>query len=509
MNYSKILFLFPIVLGIFFILAPYNNNIIEASTIDLLFVCVIFLTIIAIFSLIIRLIIKDNTKSIWISSIGIILFFIYIPIHRILFENQINENELSNHIILFSVLMSIFLGAIFFLVKSKNNFENILKIVFIISLSLVVINVSEIQYFYLSGDNLFVDNSEETFPVDNNNLRDVYHIILDAHASTPALKQYFNYDNSNFENFLKDKGFFIPEFTMGNYFYTETAIPSLLNMDYVGSNWKSEKELSMIVREMVDESSVVKNFQRNGYQVISFHNEYNLDPTNDVVKLCVNDVRSMRLLIFYVDNTPLGMIKELAFSTLDQISNEKGNASYKPLIENRICSFNELSNVGEKFSQPVFVNAHLIMPHGPFIFDSNGNIIDGRAISNEEIPDAYLAQLQYTDTKIQGIVKKLLEKDPKPIIIIHSDHGFRFKINQDDDILKHGFLNFGAYYFPEKELDKEEYSIISPVNTFRILFNEYFGTDYEILENKSFIIKDSKFVDVTDFVISNSVFKEN
>ena len=136
MNYSKILFLFPIVLGIFFILAPYNNNIIEASTIDLLFVCVIFLTIIAIFSLIIRLIIKDNTKSIWISSIGIILFFIYIPIHRILFENQINENELSNHIILFSVLMSIFLGAIFFLVKSKNNFENILKIVFIISLSL-------------------------------------------------------------------------------------------------------------------------------------------------------------------------------------------------------------------------------------------------------------------------------------------------------------------------------------------------------------------------------------
>ena len=75
---------------------------------------------------------------------------------------------------------------------------------------------------------------------------------------------------------------------------------------------------------------------------------------------------------------------------------------------------------------------------------------------------------------MQGIVKELLEKDPKPIIIIHSDHGFRFKINQDDDILKHGFLNFGAYYFPEQELDKEEYSIISPVNTFRILFNEYF-----------------------------------
>ena len=37
--------------------------------------------------------------------------------------------------------------------------------------------------------------------------RDIYYIILDTYASSDSLKQYLNFDNSEFDNFLLKKGF--------------------------------------------------------------------------------------------------------------------------------------------------------------------------------------------------------------------------------------------------------------------------------------------------------------
>ena len=60
---------------------------------------------------------------------------------------------------------------------------------------------------------------------------------------------------------------------------------------------------------------------------------------------------------------------------------------------------------------------------------------------------------------------------------------------------------FNAYLFPG--VDKSVfYSSITPVNSFRLLFNSYFGTDYDILEDRAFVFEDYnhpfKFYDVTD-----------
>ena len=62
---------------------------------------------------------------------------------------------------------------------------------------------------------------------------------------------------------------------------------------------------------------------------------------------------------------------------------------------------------------------------------------------------------------------------------------------------------FSAYYLPgiEKNLS---YDVITPVNTFRIIFNSYFDTDYDLLENKIYFTDDNDpdfFIDVTDVLI--------
>jgi hypothetical protein len=459
-----------------------------------------------------------------------VVFFIYVPIHSFFFYNApetliqdihethiLQESERLGHIILLPGMLITLLVILFFLNKSKKNFKNVLKISFVIALSLVFFNITEIAY-YSAQSNSVPDNSVETFSVDQDNLRDVYYIVLDGHASAEVLKKYFNYDNSDFENFLKEKGFFIPEFSFSNYYTSHASIPSTLNMDYIHYNLIQGKHPNLTYQKSTAETATAKNFERNGYEIISIINEYNIHPSENSIKLCGSDLRSFRVLGFYLDTIPLKIFKSMIYSALDKTSNsEQQDISIQPLVENRTCALNELPNIRKNFSHPIFVQAHLIMPHSPFIFDSKGDIVDFRALSYEQIPHAYLEQLQYTDIKIQEIVEKLLDSEPKPIIIIQSDHGVRFEIDEkDEQPLDHSFLNFAAYYFPDVELDKDEYPVITPVNTFRILFNKYFGTDYELLENRAFlelerdfgkfgimIEKNWKFDDVTHLVIEN------
>ncbi len=56
-----------------------------------------------------------------------------------------------------------------------------------------------------------------------------------------------------------------------------------------------------------------------------------------------------------------------------------------------------------------------------------------------------------------------------------------------------------AYYFPGRESDLL-YESITPVNTFRIVFNEYFDGQYPLLEDRNYFaswLAPYKFTDVT------------
>ena len=58
----------------------------------------------------------------------------------------------------------------------------------------------------------------------------------------------------------------------------------------------------MVIKKMMMENAVVKNFKRNGYKIISFDNEYNLEPSENSNRVCSSNVRSIALLIFFLEN---------------------------------------------------------------------------------------------------------------------------------------------------------------------------------------------------------------
>ena len=165
------------------------------------------------------------------------------------------------------------------------------------------------------------------------------------------------------------------------------------------------------------------------------------------------------------------------------------------------CLFTTVPKLKGSDEIPVFVLAHFVLPHDPFIYDSEGNLIKPEKLSKGKEP--YLEQLIYTSKKILVLVDKILENATREsVIIIISDHGYRAEIdweNPSNENYVAGFNNLAAYYMPNQMDNIPE--TFSAVNIFRIIFNSYLGTEFEMLEDRQIWYTPDRpfdFIDVTD-----------
>ena len=183
-----------------------------------------------------------------------------------------------------------------------------------------------------------------------------------------------------------------------------------------------------------------------------------------------------------------------------------------------LCTFEELPKVNESFDEPVFVWAHIMLPHPPLIFGPNGEAVTpGKPLlimnhpdfrnSGWDIKQQFVQQLQFTNKKSMEFIDKVLDDGKPSIIIIQGDHGSGFNINwqdpTDDNVIQR-LSTFNAIYFPDEEHKEIITDDQTLVNTFRIVFNSYFGSDYEILEDKMYWGYNEKpymFKDVTSILL--------
>ena len=288
------------------------------------------------------------------------------------------------------------------------------------------------------------------------NLPDIYYIILDEYAGADSLEKNFNFDNTDFISALSKRGFFMPSNSYSNYPYTLLSIPSILNMQYL--NFFSEEmgpestdvHLIKILRE---NNLVMKNLKSKEYYIVSFYAG--------------------------ADSVPL-LVDEKPCKGFDKRSEI-------------LCTFSEMPKIKDRVSQPIFVYAHMALPHDPYVFDEYGNPVS----FNSENIDAsterkfYLEQLKFTNKKTIETIDIIISKyESSPIIIIQSDHGERIGVNWDNptkEMIRQVFNNLNAYYLPN-DGRSSLYDNITPVNTFRVIFNEYFDADFELLDDRHYWI---------------------
>ena len=169
---------------------------------------------------------------------------------------------------------------------------------------------------------------------------------------------------------------------------------------------------------------------------------------------------------------------------------------YETHRENILSAFSGLEEI-PSLDGDYFVYAHIIAPHPPFVFDAQGNAIphdepftlfDANYYIKDHSRGGYIAgyrkQIQYVNTLVLGTVDALLaQSETPPIIILQGDHGPGAylqwgSLEQTIPSERFGILN--AYYFPDADY-ASLYPSISPVNSFRVLLNQFFGTDYALL----------------------------
>ena len=107
--------------------------------------------------------------------------------------------------------------------------------------------------------------------------------------------------------------------------------------------------------------------------------------------------------------------------------------------------------------------------------------------------EAYRGQLSYLNTKLETVVRRIIAESARPpVIMLQGDHGPEMGLSRgslSESDVDGRYSIFNAYLFPEGGEEKL-YDSISPVNSFRILLNHYFGTSYPLLEDKSYYTTD-------------------
>ncbi|MCK4897589.1 MAG: sulfatase-like hydrolase/transferase, partial [Anaerolineales bacterium] len=305
---------------------------------------------------------------------------------------------------------------------------------------------------------------------------DIYYIILDGYARDDILHKFYQLDNSDFLDDLNQLGFYIAYCSQSNYAQTQLSLASSLNSNYLenlNERYNSGNTSRLGLPELIKHSSVRQALQNLGYKTIAFDSGYDATRFEDADQYysprIVQDINDFEDL--FIRTTFARVLAEgISFLNLPPDWEARDQAHRERIL----YTLEKLKEIPDE-AGPKFVFAHIISPHWPHVFGPNGEPV-------HEHPDSvsgYTNQVIFISDQIQSVLTEIIENSEiPPIIILQGDHGSVIESPQR----RMSILN--AYFLPDNG-DQLLYEEISPVNTFRLIFNYYFGDEAPLLEDIS------------------------
>ena len=322
---------------------------------------------------------------------------------------------------------------------------------------------------------------------------DIIYIILDGYGRSDALQRAMGYSSEAFVEGLEKRGFYVAKDAHSNYCQTELSVASSLNMEFipdllpkVGRRESNRSPLDVII----DFNRVALYLRERGYSYAAITTGF---PPLQFYSADVNLKSQIGLNLI-----ESAVVQMTPFSTVPSVE----RSMYDRRRETILDAFTTLETLSSNALTPRFTVVHILAPHPPFVFEANGEprphhgsfgFFDGsdymeNVSTAKDYRNGYTGQAEYIGTRtLQAIDALLAGSGPKPVILVQGDHGSKLRLNQSSlakTDVNECFPNLSAYYVPEA-VEKNLYAGITPVNSFRVLFNGLFDDKFDLKPDQS------------------------
>ena len=512
----KYLIPFPFLFCIYPLLTLIAFNISEMPLEDGFRALIISLILTLTIFTLLAILIKNPIKSSILTTLILVLIFSYGHTYDILYGITVMGNTLGRHRYLGFVYLVFLVIASWFILNSRHRMSTLPIFLNFITLSLLIIPLYQIMHYQLERSQAYREIEKDVY-IESGVSRsqdqpapDVYYIITDGYPRNDFIFQYMDMDNSYFLDYLDAKRFFVAECSQSNYTTTSGSMAGTLNMNYLLNN-DGERSGALPpdpkLDAMIHSNEVQAIFSNLDYTIVTFDNGYpwlNWE-TSDVRFDLPFELSDLDFFTETINDFEILAIKTTALRLFLDLSILPELEQYNipitdwdiPGVHRRNKIFfmlDTLPEIPKTIPSPKFVYFHIVFPHPPYIVDADGELL------NEEPADelaAYADQITFINSRLINIIDTLLEEsDPEPIIVIQSDHGASIDYEglEIDKANRLGILN--AFHLPGIDIN-ELYSTISPVNTFRLIFDRYFNGQYGLLPDNSIVGKEGPFTTIS------------
>jgi len=481
-------FTYPFLFAIYPILALVAYNIIyidPGSVVRSLIIAVLSTGLIWI---LLKLTFKDWDKAGIVTVWVLILFFSY---GHVYIQLQSFFGQAVRHRLLAGVfLVLLVLGAWLIFAKLKNP-ATLQSSLITGGFVLVLFSLVQLAGYELSTNreslqatpvNLDSGGGTQSGNINTENLPDIYWILLDGHTRSDILQEHYSYDNSAFIQELEGMGFYVAKCSQSNYPSTRYSVTSLMNANYLD-------QLPGVTHGIppLNKSLVNQTVRSLGYTVIAFENRSNghfnlgedMRLSRNQLALGIIDFSGglNEFEVVLMQTSALRLIYDMPqlIPGLDpEILVER---EYYEHYQQTLFILNKLPDL-PKTTAPKFVFTHILVPHPPYVFSP-----EGKFLWAENGTIGYKSNVQFIDSQIGKVAKKIIENSERPVVIvIQGDHG-----PSGAQVTPHMRMSILNAYYVDDKTKHDLYPTITPVNTFRIIFNDTFGTNYPLLDDKSYI----------------------
>jgi hypothetical protein len=460
--------------------------------------------------LLLRLLCRDWKRSAIMATIVLVWFCSYGHIYDFVKHVKIAGFLVGRHGVLFPMWIFTLAFTLWWTVKKLKDTAAMTLTLNVIAIVVLILPLFQITLFEIRAQVAWSNRSQastqEIYIPEGTTPLDIYYIILDSYARDDILQTEFGYDNTPFLDDLTQMGFYVARCSQSNYSQTELSLVSSLNFNYLqalGDQFVSSSTNRAPLEPLLKHSAVRQMLEGLGYTTVAFETgylktawedaDYFLAPPHQgTLKDLFTTSGLNSFEVMYLRSTAGLLLVDFA-QKLHLPQNLVPDVSYpnRKHRERVLYVLGQLQfNQVPSLQSPKLVFVHLVVPHHPFVFGPDGERVN--------LPDydkrGYRDEVIFINKQITAILKDIITySDHPPVIVLQGDHGAATGLIPSEQHM--AILN--AYYLPGVD-PSSLYASISPVNTFRVIFNQYFGGSYPLLEDVSYF---SNYQTLYDFKI--------